>query len=70
MWQGKNKVAQELLSERDIIFYEDMENEMDLIMKPGNFALFFPEDVSSAGSAYQKACGIRKVVVKVNSEIL
>lgn len=67
---GKNKVAQELLSERDIIFYEDMENEMNLIMKPGSFAVFFPEDVHRPGCTYQKEGAIRKVVVKVNTAIL
>jgi len=67
---GNNKISEELLEERDIIFFEDMENEIELIMKPGNFAILFPNDVHRPACVYNKACTIRKVIVKVNTQII
>ncbi|HWR45645.1 YhcH/YjgK/YiaL family protein [Sporomusa sp.] len=67
---GNNKVAEELLELRDIIFYEQMENEMELVMQPGSFAVFFPEDVHRPGCEHGGSASIRKVVVKVNTAIL
>ncbi|HEY8805283.1 MAG TPA: YhcH/YjgK/YiaL family protein [Clostridium sp.] len=67
---GNNKISEELLKERDIIFFEGMENEIDLIMKPGNFAILFPNDVHRPACVYNETCTIRKVIVKVNTEII
>ena len=67
---GNNKISEELLKERDIMFFEDMGNEIDLEMKPGNFAILFPNDVHRPACLYNEACTIRKVIVKVNTEIL
>lgn len=67
---GKNKVSEDLLEEKDIKFYENAENEVDLIMKPGNFAVLFPNDVHRPACSVGDPCNIRKVIVKVNSEIL
>lgn len=65
-----NKVTEELLESRDIIFFEQMENEMELVMQPGSFAVFFPEDVHRPGCENGGCTSIRKVVVKVNMAIL
>ena len=50
---------------RDILFYEDSENETDLHLLPGNFAIFFPEDVHRPNCQYESSQKIRKVVVKI-----
>ncbi|MBC2582707.1 YhcH/YjgK/YiaL family protein [Clostridium sp. DJ247] len=65
-----NVVSQDLLEEKDVLFYENTENEIDLIMKPGNFAIFFPNDVHRPTCAVNEACSIRKVVVKINTKLL
>ena len=65
-----NEVLDDLLNEKDIKFYVDMENEIDLIMKPGSFAVFFPNDVHRPGCSLGETGTIRKVIVKVNTEIL
>lgn len=65
-----NKVLEDLFEEKDIKFYEKMENEIDLIMKPGNFAVFFPKDVHRPGCSLGEACTIRKVIVKINTDIV
>ncbi|WP_010234424.1 YhcH/YjgK/YiaL family protein [Clostridium arbusti] len=67
---GNNKVSEDLLNEKDIKFYENAENEIDLIMKPGNFAVLFPNDVHRPACSVGKPSNIRKVIVKVNTELL
>lgn len=46
---GNNKIAEDLLENKDVLFYEPVENENRLIMIPGSFAIFFPQDVHRPG---------------------
>ena len=67
---NNNEVLDDLLDEKDIKFYKGMESEIDLIMKPGSFAVLFPNDVHRPGCALGEPCTIRKVIVKINTGIL
>ena len=67
---SNNKVSEDLLKEEDVLFYGDVEGESDLIMNPGNFAIFFPNDIHRPWCAYKEACTIRKVNVKINVKAL
>jgi YhcH/YjgK/YiaL family protein len=58
-------VVDDKLAERDILFYADAPNEAQLYMQPGNFAVFFPQDVHRPNCALAAPCPIRKVVLKV-----
>lgn len=62
---GNNPIAKDYDTERDILFYTDMQNEVELIMRPGNFAVFFPEDIHRPASIDGQSEKIRKVVVKI-----
>ena len=62
---GNNPIDQDYDEERDILFYTSAENEVELIMRPGNFAVFFPEDIHRPGCADGQSGKIRKIVVKV-----
>ncbi|MGC7590230.1 YhcH/YjgK/YiaL family protein [Bisgaard Taxon 46] len=62
---GKNQIAKDYDADRDILFYQNMENEVELIMRPGNFAVFFPNDVHRPGCLDGQSTNIRKVVVKI-----
>lgn len=50
---------------RDIIFYQDAPNETLVLMQPGNFAVFFPQDIHRPNCALHAPEAIRKVVVKI-----
>ncbi|WP_454878736.1 YhcH/YjgK/YiaL family protein [Serratia inhibens] len=63
--RGDNPIHQELLAQRDIIFYQEVANESWLTMRPGNFAVFFPQDVHRPACINQRPGAIRKVVVKI-----
>ena len=67
---GNNKLAEDLLEARDLLFYEAMENESTLTMTPGSFAVFFPSDVHRPGCAVTVPAPIRKVVIKVRVALL
>lgn len=51
--------------ERDIIFYQDAPHETLVLMQPGNFAVFFPQDIHRPNCALNAPEAIRKVVVKI-----
>ena len=67
---GRNVVAEDLLAERDLLFYTGMENESTLTMTPGSFAIFMPTDVHRPGCAVDQPQAFRKVVVKVRVALL
>ncbi|HBO37299.1 MAG TPA: YhcH/YjgK/YiaL family protein [Pasteurellaceae bacterium] len=62
---GNNNIIHDYNPERDILFYEDAENESELVMRPGNFAVFFPEDIHRPACMDGEPSKIRKVVVKI-----
>lgn len=62
---GNNEISESLLEQRDIIFYHQMENESLIEMIPGNYAIFFPQDVHRPQCHKHKESAIRKIVVKV-----
>ncbi|MBS1157259.1 MAG: hypothetical protein H6R07_3183 [Proteobacteria bacterium] len=67
---GNNQIANDLLAERDLLFYSGMENESTLSMKPGNFAVFFPSDVHRPACQFDGPEAIRKIVIKVRLSLL
>ena len=79
-WEGYNYedaiivservVAEDLLAERDLLFYAGVENESMLTMTPGSFAVFLPSDVHRPGVALDEPTKVRKVVVKVRLSLL
>lgn len=62
---GTNKEASMYDSCRDILFYHNADFENEIIMRPGNFIVFFPEDVHRPGCINGEVSNIRKVVVKI-----
>lgn len=67
---GQNIVVEDLARDKDVIYYADVENEIDLVMEKGSFVVLFPEDVHRPGCEYGGCTTIRKVVIKVNTAIL
>lgn len=67
---GNNKIDEELFDSKDIMFYTNMENETFIKTQPGDFLVFFPWDVHRPGCVEDGPKVIRKVVVKININIL
>lgn len=64
------EIAKPYDSERDILFYQSVSDETMLVMNPGNFAVFFPQDIHRPACVYLETSPIRKVVVKVSLDLL
>ncbi|TLV10701.1 DUF386 domain-containing protein [Klebsiella indica] len=62
---GHNEIAASYLEDRDIIFYQQVQNEFFLEMIPGNYAILFPQDVHRPACNKTSNTLIRKVVVKI-----
>jgi YhcH/YjgK/YiaL family protein len=65
----KNPVLEDKLNEKDIIFYKSVENESDIIVSQGMYAIFFPSDVHRPGCAISDTT-VRKVVLKIKASTL
>lgn len=61
---GHYPVAQEYDPNRDIQFYQSVENENEFHCVEGNFGIFFPEDCHRT-AIFDGTPTIRKVVVKI-----
>lgn len=67
---GTYPVAEDLLAERDLLFYSGVQDEATLSMRPGSFAVFMPADIHRPGGAVDGPEAIRKVVMKVRVSLL
>ena len=66
---GNYKVA-EHIKERDLIFYESVEAEGWIESRPGCFCVFFPSDIHRPECISGESAKLRKVVVKVSTDLL
>ena len=58
-------VTQDLLETDDALLYEHLNDEMELILRPGTYVMFFPADLHRPGWKVQEASPVKKVVIKV-----
>jgi YhcH/YjgK/YiaL family protein len=67
---GKRVVAEDYLAERDLLFFADEPDEVVMTLRPGSFAVFLPNDIHRPAAAVDSPEPIRKVVVKINVDLL
>ena len=63
---GNDLVDEDLLDERDIVFYKLVKNERFIKMEIDDFFVFYPWDIHRPCCADDKRMDIKKVVVKIN----
>lgn len=62
-------VTEDCLAEKDVIFYQDIARETEMLLTRGMFAVYFPWDVHRPNcNAGGKPGKVRKLVVKVAME--
>ena len=59
------QVTQPYAAERDIAFYATPAHQTAIHLRPGDFAIFYPEDGHAPGLEYGAPTTIRKVVFKI-----
>lgn len=65
-----NEVLSDELAAKDAIFYKTVEQETDLVLTEGMYAIFFPWDVHRPNCALKEAASVKKAVVKVKMSLL
>ncbi len=64
------QVAVPYNKEKDILFYEKLVPESDITLRPGFFAVLYPEDVHRPQTAITAPAKVTKVVVKISMDCL
>lgn len=67
---GEAKVTENLLAEKDVVFYDNIPSESDILMNAGSYSVFFPWDIHRPGCAVGQSVRVRKVVLKVEKGLL
>jgi len=65
-----NGVSEDRLAEKDVLNYKSVQNEMDLILTQGMYAILFPQDVHRPGCHYGEGGNVKKVVLKISKDLL
>ncbi|MGD8401249.1 MAG: YhcH/YjgK/YiaL family protein [Bacillota bacterium] len=65
-----NEVGEDLLDEKDVIFYKTVKDESELYLTPGSYAVFFPDEVHRPCCLYGDQPQVRKVVVKIAADLV
>ena len=65
-----NEIEEDLLAEKDCVFFKDVKDETDLVLTSGMYAIFFPDEIHRPNCQYGVSNKLRKVVVKVSAELL
>lgn len=65
-----NVISLNDLETKDIAFYSHVADEFDICLRPGMFAVFFPDDVHRPCVSAGADGPIKKAVVKINKALL
>lgn len=66
---GTNTVTKDRLADNDILFYAPCANESFISLTPGQYTVYFPNDIHRPGIQSVQLETIRKVVVKIPVDI-
>lgn len=64
------EVERDELVEKDIIFYKKVEEEMNIVLTPGRYAILFPNDIHRPGCIHQDLQKVKKIVIKIAVSLL
>lgn len=65
-----HQIEEDLLQEKDAVFYKTVKGEFDLIMDEGSYAIFFPDEIHRPGCSFESGCRVKKVVLKIAADLL
>lgn len=70
--KGDNEMMQDCLEEKDTIYYKEnpRSEEKMLLMTPGTYAVFFPEDVHRPFCQTDAPARVKKIVIKIALDTL
>ena len=65
-----NETVVDCKEENDIYFYASVKNESFVIVDEGSYTIYFPNDIHRPGCSVSEPEDVRKVVIKVNVDLL
>lgn len=65
-----NVPVEDQLSDWDYALYEKVENEFELLLKPGMFVIYFPNDLHRPACSRTGGMETKRVVIKINKDLL
>jgi YhcH/YjgK/YiaL family protein len=68
-WSSSQTVIRDELDTRDVAFYEPVRDEIELIQRPGMFAVFFPTDIHRSCCNVAQEAHVRRMVVKIHERL-
>lgn len=70
--RGDNQVLEDCLEEKDTLYYKEnpRSEEAMLLMTPGTYAIFFPEDVHRPFCQVDQPARVKKIVIKIALSLL
>jgi YhcH/YjgK/YiaL family protein len=63
-------VCQEYDDEGDSVLYSQINNEINVVLLSGDYAIFFPEEIHRPGCNYGKVAAVKKVVIKIDKTLI
>ncbi|SDF56478.1 YhcH/YjgK/YiaL family protein [Sporomusa acidovorans] len=64
------EVLADELAAKDVIFYKTVQQESDLVLTAGVYAIFFPWDVHRPNCSLHEAANVKKAVLKMRMSLL
>ena len=64
------EIERDELVEKDIIFYKSVKREINIVLTPGCYAVFFPSDVHRPGCINRERHNVKKIVIKIAVALL
>lgn len=65
-----NEVLEDYDEAKDLVFYKNAINEIDVVLNPDVYTILFPSDVHRPGCSFTSPVKVRKVVVKIKVDDL
>jgi YhcH/YjgK/YiaL family protein len=64
-YSNVKKSHSEYSPEKDIEFFDEIDNECFIPLNQNQYAIFFPEDIHRTGICIDKPCNVRKIIFKL-----
>lgn len=61
----ENVITENKMESQDVAFYNEVQNESELNLIPGTFAILFPSDIHTPGCSKKEKMNIKKVIIKI-----
>lgn len=66
----ENKIKEGYSTEKDLLVYESIKDEFNLILTPGTFVIFFTEEPHRPCCIHKESVKVRKIVVKIKKSLI